>query len=472
MPSLKVSASFLCYFFVGVIVCVAVWLRCLGVGSLPVGQFTEHDAYLYQHQATLVSESGGLPARDARRWVPVGRDTTQSLNLYPIVLGYVHRLLRLLFPEVSVSAVVCAAPVFCFCIGLLGVCLFLGVTQGWGLSVCVGVLLATLPGTIERSAWGFGDRDAWCLMLGILAGTTYLAALQGSVSRGARLFWRVASGVLMFCGGLSWEGFGVFLACILCVEVYRFLTAETDDFGDVCFYLLWVCLFVPSLYLASPAYRSGEGWSTHLFSFMGVPPVLLLMLRLLRSWLCRGSPWAEACRHQLRWVSMALVVCGVLAAVSYVVSIRGSFAATTVVFGESRLMASIGELAAPHFGYWPYRYGSVFLTGSLGLGLLPVFRWGATGKRLSLGLCVFCVTTFFRSLLESVWGVSLTDGVFAVSLLWVGLALAHLCWQTSPEQRVAPVLATDIAFVGWGVFWLALAREAKRYDFFIGVALA
>ena len=160
----------------------------------------------------------GLAAVSGRWFLAGGSRHHAEPDLYPIVLGYVHRLLRLLFPSVSVSAVVCAAPVFCFCIGLLGVCLFLGVTQGWGLSVCVGVLLATLPGTIERSAWGFGDRDAWCLMLGILAGTTYLAALQGSVSRGARLFWRVASGVLMFCGGLSWEGFGVFLACILCVE--------------------------------------------------------------------------------------------------------------------------------------------------------------------------------------------------------------------------------------------------------------
>ena len=52
-----------------------------------MGQFTETDAYLYQHQASIVSETGSLPARDDRRWVPLGRDTTQSLNLYPVVLG-------------------------------------------------------------------------------------------------------------------------------------------------------------------------------------------------------------------------------------------------------------------------------------------------------------------------------------------------------------------------------------------------
>ena len=113
------------YFGISVVVVFGFWLRCLGVGSwYPLSQLTEHDAYLYQHQAEIVSETGGLPARDDRRWVPLGRDTTQSLNLYPIVLGWTHRLLRVLFASVSVYEVVFFAPVVCFSLALLCVSVF------------------------------------------------------------------------------------------------------------------------------------------------------------------------------------------------------------------------------------------------------------------------------------------------------------------------------------------------------------
>ena len=40
--------------------------------------------------------------------------------------------------------------------------------------------------------------------------------------------------------------------------------------------------------------------------------------------------------------------------------------------------------------------------------------------------------------------------------------------ETSNDPRLAPI----VAFLAWFVFWVALARDAKRYDFFIGVPLA
>ena len=261
------------------ILLVAFWIRIQGVAAISDEQFTGHDPYLHYWQAQIVSENGWLPARDMHRWLPIGRDLGQSLNAYSYAIAYTYKAITLIFRNVSLYQVALFAPVVCFVLGLGVLCFFLYRNFGLLFSSIVGVLLATLPGIIERSAAGFSDRDSWCLMLGILAVTTYLVSLHAQRPR-SRLLWTLASGFTVFLGGISWEGFGVFLSVILCIELWRFLTSEKEE--GLRLYLLWVCTFVPTLYLASPAYRSGEGFATHLFAFVLVPPIVLLGIRALR----------------------------------------------------------------------------------------------------------------------------------------------------------------------------------------------
>ena len=244
------------------ILCLAFWIRLQGASNIPSGQFTGNDAYFYYWQASLISENGQLPERDMHRWLPLGRDLGQTLNLYGYVLAYVHKLLTLVFSDISLYHVCLYMPPLCFCIGIGGLCLFVYHTHGLLFSSSVGVILATLPGTIERSAVGFADRDSWCLMLGILAIVTYLVSLQAHRTR-SRFLWTLVSGITVFLGGMSWEAFGVFVSVILFVELWRFLSTKNEI--GLGFYLLWVSVFVPTLYLASPAYRNGYGFAEHLF---------------------------------------------------------------------------------------------------------------------------------------------------------------------------------------------------------------
>ena len=473
-------------------ICVAgFWVRVAGVGSMPAGQYTSTDAYLYDHQTRIVSSQGHLPGRDLRRWVPLGRDTHQSLNLYPIVLGYVHRVCVFFVPSVSVSVIVRLAPVVCFCLGIFLLCVFLAETEGFGISVGSAMILATLPGTIERSAYGFGDRDAFCWLIGISAVVTYLLALRIRDTRW-RFFSTLLSGGVMFLGGMSWEGFGAFLGIVGSVEVWKYLRTDTDT--GLSYFAVWVLSFVPWLYLCSPAYRSGVGWSTHLFASMLLPPVVLLTVRGVRQWLLETSAHREHLRPYRRQVSLLLLFLTLTLAGIYLLSIRETFSWTTVPFGNTPLMQSIGELAAPHFGYWIHRYGSVFLTGSLGLSLMPMFRWGRLGRPLSVALGVFCGCVFYRHQMAAVCGETLATGVFGCAVVSILLTFLHLAWKLSASETVdtrieqvdpseRPVInstlnvsrldvLTGIAMLVWGVFWLALAREAKRYDFFIGVPLA
>ncbi|RKU15562.1 hypothetical protein C6503_13730 [Candidatus Poribacteria bacterium] len=259
-PLWKPARALLPWAVLGIILFVAFYIRIQGVPNIPEGQFTGNDPYLHYWQAQIVSEQGKLPARDMRRWLPLGRDYGQSLNAYAYGVAYTHKALTTVIPNVSLYQVALFSPAVCFVFGLVVLCLFLYRTFGWLFSSVVGIFLATLPGTIERSAASFSDRDSWCLMLGIFAVITYLASGQTQSSR-RRLLLTLASGFSVFLGGLSWEGFGVFVSVILVMELWRFLTSEKEE--GLGLYAVWVCAFVPTLYLASPAYRSGEGFTTH-----------------------------------------------------------------------------------------------------------------------------------------------------------------------------------------------------------------
>ena len=457
----KLSAALL---IIGIL-CVAAFIRLQGISNIPSGQLTGSDGYFYYWQAQLISEHGQLPERDMNRWLPLGRDLGQTLNLYGYVLAYVHKAVAWIFPNITLYHVTFYMPVICFCIGLGILCLFFYRTFGILFSSIVGVLLATLPGAITRSTAGFGDRDSWCLMLGILALTTYLTALQSHHPR-KRLLWTLASGFAVFLGGISWEGFGVFLNIIILVEIWRFLASETED--GLGLYLLWVCTFVPPLYLASPAYRSGQGFATHLAALMFVPPLALLGIRYLRHFLITKTVFAEKLRSHARTLALGLTCIGIALGLGYILIQRNTFADTTVPFSQNTLMQSISELESTFLMYWMTHYGSVFILGSLGVIMLVLRFWKKRGLVFAVPLILFTLTTFYRSVLDSLIGVSLSNLLFGIAIAVCIVGFFLLSWrQGTFENKLV-----YITFIVWSLFWIALARDAKRFNFFVGVSVA
>ena len=450
----------------GTILFVAFWIRIQGVPTIPSGQFTGNDPYLYYWQAQIVSENGRLPARDMHRWLPLGRDLGQSLNAYSYAIAYTHKVITLTFRNISLYQVALFTPVVCFLLGLGVLCFFLYRTFGMLFSSVVGVLLATLPGIVERSAAGFSDRDSWCLMLGILAVTTYLTSLQAQRQR-SRLLWTLASGFTVFLGGISWESFGVFLSIILWVELWKFLTTEEEE--GIRLYFLWVCTFVPTLYLASPVYRSGEGFTTHLFAFVIVPPLVLLGLRTVRHLLLTKSALAGTFRLHARNLSLGLTLASLVLALGYVWMQFDTFATTTVPLSQNQLMQTVGELRVPDYGYWVFRYGSLFFLGSLGVMSTSIRLWKNSGTVVAMFVFLFMLTTFFQARLETLLGASGGNVIFFASLGGTLLMLLFIAWRRreSPTHELIYV-----AMAVWFLLWVALSRDAQRYDFFIGLPIA
>ena len=454
------------YLLLGIILFMAFFVRVQGVPFIPDEQFTGSDPYFYYRNAQLISEHGHLPARDMHRWLPLGRNLEQTLPLYSYALAYIHKVAALCFPSLSLYQFTLYAPTVCFVVGLGILLIFLLRTFGFLFASFTGALLTILPSTIDRSVAGFSDRDSWCLMLGILAVTTYLTALQ-TQHRGARLLWTLVSGFTMFLGGMSWEGFGVFGTVILVVELWRMLTSETEE--GLRLYLLWVCTFVPTLYIVSPAYHNGQWFATHLRDFLLVPPLALLGIRGLRHLLLTKTPLSTKLRPHARTLTLGLILVVGSGAMIYTLNLLNTFGNTTVSLSQTRLMQTVRELDNPDYKYWVSRYGSVFILGSIGTFIASIRLWKELGTILAISLTLFSLMAFFATPLYGAWGTTLCNPLFFMIVAGsaIGLILIAFKRREAPKNEL-----TYIAFITWFIFWIALSRDAMRYDFFITIPLA
>ena len=450
---------------------LAFWIRIQGVDRIPTGQFVEIDGYFFYKQAQLISEHGILPDRDMSRWMPLGRDLTETLPFYSYLLAYSHKVIASFFPQVTLYHVCTYMPSVCFTIGIGVLMLFFYCPFGLLFSCIIGVLLATLPGGIDRSSVGFGDRDSWCLLIGILAITTYLQALQTQHPR-RRLFWTLASSLSVCIGGLSWEGFFIFLFIIMSVELWRFLTSETEE--GLGYYTLWTLIFVPLLILASPVYRGGGGghFSTHLFTFVIIPPLTLLAMRACHYLLLTKTPFSKQLLQHSR--NIALILTTITLTLALFIVLRKLNAIDTLLpFSQNRLMQSIGELQSPNYRLWHFKFGGVFLCGSVGFlltGMHPRNRFRHLFS--AIPLILFLLTTFFREPVDliaiALFEVPLDDTFFFIA---IGGSIVIFVIQAWQRKTRLPNDTLYVAFCTWFFCWVALARDARRFDFFIGVAI-
>ena len=254
---------------------------------------------------------------------------------------------------------------------------------------------------------------------------------------------------------------------ILCIELWRFLTSEKEE--GLRLYLLWVCTFVPTLYLASPAYRSGEGFTRHLFAFVLVPPLVLLGIRALRHVLITKSPFADTFRPHARNLSLGLTLASLALALGYVLMQFDTFAISTVPLSQNQLMQTVGELNIPDYRYWVFRYGSLFFLDSLGFMSVSTRLWKNSGTVLAIPIFFFMLATFFQTRFGTLLGTMGCSILFFASLGCIFLMLLFIAWR----QRESPTHElVYIAMAVWFLLWISLSRDAKRYDFFIGLPLA
>ena len=443
--------------------------RLQGTANIPIDHFASNDAFLYYSQAKTIVAEGALPDVDDRRWVPTGRDLSSTFNGYSYVLAYAYKFIILFLPGVTLYQVLLFAPTVCFLIGVAVLCAFLYVRFGISVAAIVGILLIIMPGSIDRSTAGFSDRDAWCWMLATLAVTIYL--WKENITRAyPRYICAGLSGVCVFVGGLSWEGFGGFVLVIVVVELWRFLTTETEE--NLSEYLLWVLMFVPTLYGLSPVYRSGSSWTTHVTAFLLLPSLVLLAGRTLRYFLMhKKHAVSKVITEQIsaRAISLVCIAICILIGIAYIAFQRDTFATSILPLSAAEIMEMVEELQTPHDSFWYGRYGHVLLIASLCLSIGCIRIWGKKAIPLAALLAFFTTATFLRQYLYHVLSPVLCEYLFYGAVAFTPIAALGIAVLRTEEVTHE---LTYVAFAFWLLLWVGLARDALRYDFFIGVPLS
>lgn len=264
----------------------------------------------------------------------------------------------------------------------------------------------------------------------------------------------------------------IFLVIIMSVELWRFLTSEKEE--RLGYYALWTLTYVPLLIISSPVYRGGGGgFSTHLFTLVIIPSLTLLAIRTCRYLLLTKSVFSKHLLQHSRNIALILTTI-TLTLVLFTVLRKLNTFDTLLPFSQNKLMQSIGELQSPNYKFWYIKFGGVFLCGSVGFlltGIHPRNRFGHL--ILAIPLSLFILTTFYREpvnlLYMKLFKTSFGNTFFFAAVGSVGIGFLIHAWQ---RKIHLPKDILYVAFCAWFFCWVALTRDAKRYDFFVGVAVA
>ncbi len=224
--------------------------------------------------------------------------------------------------------------------------------------------------------------------------------------------------------------------------------------------------------ILSPAYHQGSGFTSHVSAFLLFPPLVMLLLRTFRYFLTRGHhSVSKFIEEQISARAISLVFCAMclLIGIAYLGLKRQTFVQSIVPFSGASVMETVGELKSPHDIFWYGRYGHVLLIASLCLIVGCVRLWSKKALILAFTLSLFIAATFLRQYLYHILSPVICEYLFygAVAFTLIA-ALGVAALRTEPVQHEH----TYVAFTFWLLLWLGLARDAQRYDFFIGVPLA
>ena len=230
-------------------------------------------------------------------------------------------------------------------------------------------------------------------------------------------------------------------------------------------------MFVPWLYLLCPAYHRGGGFSSHVTAFLLFPPLVMLGFRTLRYYFTRGHRFTKFIAEQVSARAVALVICAVclLTGIVYLALQRETFAQSIVPFSDADVMDTVGELRSPADVHWYHRYGGVLFLASGCLIAGATRLWGKKAVLLAGTLALFTATIFLRQYLYHVLSPLVCEYLFYGAVAFTpitALGVAVLRTESVKHEQ------TYIAMAAWLLLWLGLARDAQRYDFFIGVPLA
>lgn len=462
-------------------VILSISIRTLNTPQLEQKYLLGIDSYRFLRQADIITSRGSLPPVDAMRWQPIGRDLSTHLNLFSYALAYGYRLLRLIHPRLTLYQVALYSPVVCYTLGLLLLYLIWKRIFDASTALLAVNLSAVFPFlNLHRSAAGFADRDAFCLLLWLVMIFLYLKAVDQRRFR--RMGYALGSGIAMGMFALSWEGCGLASACIAVWAGLRILRNRFDR-RDVLVYSLWYfCFALISLTLT----RAYQNWlSAYVFFALGLPTVVwfctLILLSLRED--TRWKAWLTLHGH----ISKGAVSCVLGGFAGGILLLFLAFLQSTHLgeafqiildnfmspLGKSRLMHTVMELKDLSGVAWIERY-SVVILAAIGASVILAYRFFSSERvnfylaltGFELILCGTLLSLFVseQKVAEAIYGTAILSGCLAI-------LISYLLRREPKETAVSDSEKTLFVLI-WLLITLFSTRGAERYNFFLDPLIA
>ena len=469
---------FLITFLLGVSLLLNIWLRLVTLPVLNGNLLLGTDPARYTRLAEHIVENGGLPEKDMMRWVPLGKETKKQLTLFPYLIAYLYRSIKIFLPNATVQQVAIIVPVVLSTIALM--VLFFLVRKLFDvytalLSVNIAAISPPLAG---RTLAGFADKDGLALLLGLIAFYFYIQSLHDAHPF-KRFTFAIAFGISMTLLGLTWEGVGVFVSVTVITEFIMLLF----DGYNLQNFTSAVCRYVPILVglpLLKTIYR--ELHDPFVLLVIG-PPLFLLLLSLL----CSIASRSQFVQKVLSLGNRVPVVLSVSAAIAIVILV---FSLDRVLifghylfspFGSSRLAQSIEELEKQGVWAWAFWPGAFFLVSCAG----AIITYREVLRRLKIniltGLILFEIflmgVPFSRIFLFNLHPgreTKLTVLIYLGTLILftVGTFLLYMLAIRRGEYKTDVTTYERLFLIVWFGLMLMLLRSAVRFEFLFAIPVA
>ena len=463
-----------------VVVTFAGWLRIKSTGHLGNQLLYGTDPYRLYRQACMLKERGELPERDMQRWAPIGKSMRDTLTLFPWLLARVSKVSSMDLYQVALYY-----PVAVYIVVLVFVWLLVRKLFDESEAIITILLLAVFPATALRSMAGFADRDALCLLLGVLAVATHCCRIQAP-DQAKRWIWTFLCGAAALLLGLAWRGGGVFPLIIICSQFSRLVL------GDYCKQDLYLDIMWSSVLLIGLLCFTGVYRTNILTPFAMVAmwmPLLFVLHACLSIALRRSRQITEFLTFSGRvpfGLSLSTISCfaaGICLIILANTSVTGhrvllhfqqNFIST---LGDDRVMASIAELQDMSLPLWLNMFGATYLLSSAGAMLtiyklcqqLKVSPWASM-----LAYQLIPISVFYHQLGSSVALLERADAWFYPTSICTFLlvflsSFASHYHRTRKAVSLPPTSSSLIVLLCWFSVTLFLSRGAQRYTFFLSV---
>lgn len=468
------------YMYPTALLLVALFCFLIRTAGLPASRYRlllDNDSYRFFHQAQILNEGGTLLPRDASRWVPLGRDMTRQLLLWPRTLQASTRIVQALCPALPPIRVAVFSGPFVFSLLLLPYGLLVRRVWGRKVGLASALLLSVLPGIIYRSSAGFSDRDGFCLLLGISAYLAYIVSLDRPAGP-LRLRWTALCGLFSLILSLTWEGCALLTAPLALHWLLRILR---EDPARPAASELWLWTLIQLLMLVPTAtYR--EVSEPFALAALGLP----LGASAIAGFVIAGRtleplrPW----KIPVGWMAVSVFGCAGTMALRYPdIRETAHFFMENILspLGENRLFRTIEELQKPTLLDWwsLFNISLIFIGGgalycqwriSKAQDKKPWLAMSLLALVLLLGVRLFNLHPSGEEVVRS--GLS-----FLTSL--VALGFYYLLGNWNPRKPDRSSLSFELLGEEFFLLWLLIAligaRGAERYLFFFappGMALA